>query len=155
MSSPEPADTGGTPAVADESSPQLDGQILVDDPAELIRIASMLTRLNTQLREIDLDQHAVDRIEALHQDVITDLEDNLHRDLIGELHRFVPALLAENRSAANVRVAHLLLVGWLEGLFQGIQMTAVGNQIREYLLQRRDEELEEERRSRPLPGSYL
>jgi hypothetical protein len=128
-------------------------EVLVDDPAELVRVASMLTRLNSELQQIDLDQLTVDRIESLHRQVLDALEDNLHKDLIAELRRFVPALSQTSQSEADVRVAHLLLLGWIEGLFQGIQMTAFGNQIREQLV-RQQQELQRRQRQPP-PGSYL
>ncbi len=148
---PDPQPTPAVPATVDSPTPEHE-EVLIDDPAELVRVASMLTSLNTELQTIDLDQQAVDRIEDLHQQVIDTLEDNLHDDLIAELHRFAPSLREQTRSEADVRVTHLLLVGWLEGLFQGIQMTAVGNQIRSQLAQRQEQQRGD---SRSRPGSYL
>lgn len=100
----------------------------VDDPAALVRITAMLDRVGAELREIDLDRHTVDRIEQLHHDVLEALTDHLDGDLTTELQRLIPALDRTSGSAADVRVAHLLLVGWLQGVFQGLHLTAIGRE---------------------------
>lgn len=122
------ANSGGSPVAAGDGggSPM---SSVTKDPAELIRIGTMLSRLNTELREIDLDAASADRLHDMHHQVLTSLEGNLDAPLVAELHRFVPALDADDRSESEVRIAHLQLMGWMEGLFQGIQLLAVGQQM--------------------------
>lgn len=134
-----------------------DGQ-MVDDPGELIRIVSMLRELKGDLWEVDLDAETVDRVEALHDQVIDNLEANVEEPLVDELRRFVRPVDREEASEADVRIAHLLLVGWLEGLFQGLQLNAVGRQMREQTQTQRAElrRQQQERRSQSRQSrSYL
>lgn len=108
----------------------------ISDVGELIRVATMLNRMSTELREIDLDAPGVDRLDQLHGEVLGMLGENLDDELVAELRRLVPGLDDDDRSEAEVRLAHVQLVSWLEGLFQGIQMSAVGQQVRQQIAQR-------------------
>lgn len=107
----------------------------ISDVGELVRVATMLNRLSGELRSIDLDGPGVDRLEQLHGEVLTMLSENLDDELVAELRRLVPGLDDPDRSETEVRLAHVQLVSWLEGLFQGIQMSAVGQQVRQQLAQ--------------------
>lgn len=127
------------PGTTTDVQPGLTGDDTADDigdVGELVRVATMLNRLSGELRSIDLDEPGVDRLDHLHSEVLAMLSDNLDGELVAELRRLVPGLDDPDRSEAEVRLAHAQLVSWLEGLFQGIQMSAVGQQVRQQIAQR-------------------
>lgn len=131
---PRSPDGGGQGPPLEEKEPDEGPQPmskLTSDPAELVRIGTMLSRLNSELRQIDLDEPGTHRLQSLHHQVLDALADNLNDDLVRELHNLVPGLGDDERSEPEVRLAHLQLVGWMEGLFQGIQLAAVGQQLSE------------------------
>jgi hypothetical protein len=97
----------------------------VGDPAELLRITAMLGRLNAELQDIDLDRNTLDRLDVLHRHVLDTLTGNLDAALLDELRRLVPGLDDEHRPEAGARLDHRLLVGWLEGLSDGIELVMV------------------------------
>lgn len=105
-----------------------DNAPVVQDAAELLRVGTMLSTLSAELKQLDLDEPSVERLNELHHRAVDTLAENLDPSLADELRRFVPGLDDPQRSAAEVRVAHLQLVGWLEGLFRGIQVSAASRQ---------------------------
>ncbi|MBE1874174.1 bacterial proteasome activator family protein [Myceligenerans pegani] len=102
----------------------------VEEPAKVMRIGGMIKRLLDEVRDAPLDDAARTRLAEVHERSIKELEDGLSPDLIDELHRItLPFTEQEPPSDAELRVAHAQLVGWLEGLFHGIQTALVAQQM--------------------------
>jgi hypothetical protein len=104
---------------------------MVEQPAKVMRIGSMIRQLLEEVRQAPLDEASRARLAEIHQRSIKELEDGLAPELIDELERIsLPFTTTENTpSEAELRVAHAQLVGWLEGLFHGIQTTLFAQQM--------------------------
>ncbi|NUP74617.1 MAG: bacterial proteasome activator family protein [Sinomonas sp.] len=103
-------------------------QELVDEPAKVMRIGTMVRQLLEEVKGAPLDEAARNRLAAIHERSITELEDGLAPELVDELHRIsLPFTDNTVPSESELRVAQAQLVGWLEGLFHGIQ-TAIAAQ---------------------------
>ncbi|MFI7052341.1 bacterial proteasome activator family protein [Streptosporangium canum] len=106
---------------------------LVEQPAKVMRIGSMIRQLLEEVRAAPLDEASRKRLKEIHQSSIKELEDGLAPELVDELERLsLPFTEDDNGtppSEAELRVAHAQLVGWLEGLFHGIQTTLFAQQM--------------------------
>src|SRR3954453_737927 len=104
---------------------------MVEQPAKVMRIGSMIRQLLEEVRQAPLDEASRARLAQIHQRSIKELEDGLAPELIEELERSsLPFPDTETPpSEAELRVAHAQLVGWLEGLFHGIQTTLFAQQM--------------------------
>ncbi|MDQ4059066.1 MAG: bacterial proteasome activator family protein [Actinomycetota bacterium] len=92
----------------------------VSQPAKLIRIASMIRELVEEVRQSSLDEAGRSRLADIYHNSIEELKESLSEDLRRELDKL--ALPLESKSSeAEIRVAQAQLLGWLEGLFHGIQ----------------------------------
>ncbi|MGM0931398.1 MAG: bacterial proteasome activator family protein [Actinomycetota bacterium] len=122
---PEPED-GGTEAPRSSRGSKLAD--LVDEPAKVMRIGTMVRQLLEEVRSAPLDDAARTRLAGIHERSVKELEDGLAPELIEELHRInLPFTDDSTPSDAELRIAQAQLVGWLEGLFHGIQ-TAIAAQ---------------------------
>ncbi len=117
----------GQPAGASRPEPsQL--QDLVDEPAKVMRIGTMMKQLLDEVKSAPLDDAARARLAEIHERSIKELEDGLAPELVEELERITLPFPADGTpSDAELRIAQAQLVGWLEGLFHGIQ-TAIAAQ---------------------------
>lgn len=113
-----------TGQVPDESAP-------VADPAKLLRLGSMIKGELDELHALPLDDAGRARLVATHARTVAELEDTLPSALRTELDTIALHLrVGVAVSDAELRIAHAQLVGWLEGLFQGVQFaTAVRHRI--------------------------
>jgi hypothetical protein len=103
-------------------------QDLVDEPAKVMRIGTMIRQLLEEVKSAPLDDAARGRLAEIHQRSIKELEDGLAPELVQELERIsLPFPDDATPSDAELRIAQAQLVGWLEGLFHGIQ-TAIAAQ---------------------------
>jgi len=103
---------------------------MVEQPAKVMRIGSMIRQLLEEVRAAPLDEKSRARLKAIHQSSIKELEDGLAPELVAELERLsLPFTEDELPSEAELRVAQAQLVGWLEGLFHGIQTTLFAQQM--------------------------
>src|SRR6478672_7257647 len=101
---------------------------LVDEPAKVMRIGTMIRQLLEEVKSAPLDDAARGRLAAIHKRSIKELEDGLAPELVAELDRInLPFSDNATPSDAELRIAQAQLVGWLEGLFHGIQ-TAIAAQ---------------------------
>ena len=104
---------------------------MVEQPAKVMRIGSMIRQLLEEVRAAPLDEKSRARLRKIHQSSIKELEDGLAPELVEELERlslpFADSEVAP--SEAELRVAQAQLVGWLEGLFHGIQTTLFAQQM--------------------------
>ncbi len=104
---------------------------LVEQPAKVMRIGSMIRQLLEEVRAAPLDEKSRARLKEIHTSSIKELEDGLAPELVEELERLsLPfAEGGDVPSEAELRVAQAQLVGWLEGLFHGIQTTLFAQQM--------------------------
>ncbi|HEX6499967.1 MAG TPA: bacterial proteasome activator family protein [Micromonosporaceae bacterium] len=103
---------------------------LVEQPAKVMRIGSMIKQLLDEVRAAPLDEASRQRLTEIHRRSITELEDGLAPELREELERLsLPFEPGSTPSEAELRVAQAQLVGWLEGLFHGIQAALVAQQM--------------------------
>lgn len=101
---------------------------LVDEPAKVMRIGTMIRQLLEEVKAAPLDDAARGRLAEIHERSIKELEDGLAPELVEELERIsLPFPEDSAPSDAELRIAQAQLVGWLEGLFHGIQ-TAIAAQ---------------------------
>jgi proteasome activator-like protein len=103
---------------------------MVEQPAKVMRIGSMIKQLLEEVRAAPLDDASRNRLREIHQSSIRELEQGLAPELREELERLsLPFGQDVTPSDAELRVAHAQLVGWLEGLFHGIQTTLFAQQM--------------------------
>ncbi|MQA86219.1 MAG: DUF2587 domain-containing protein [Streptosporangiales bacterium] len=103
---------------------------MVEHPAKVMRIGSMIRQLLDEVRAAPLDEASRIRLKEIHETSIKELEDGLAPELIEELERLtLPFGEGDIPSEAELRVAQAQLVGWLEGVFHGIQTTLFAQQM--------------------------
>ncbi|MQA95572.1 MAG: DUF2587 domain-containing protein [Streptosporangiales bacterium] len=103
---------------------------MVEQPAKVMRIGSMIRQLLEEVRAAPLDEASRARLREIHESSIKELEDGLAPELVEELERLsLPFTDTSTPSEAELRVAQAQLVGWLEGLFHGIQTTLFAQQM--------------------------
>jgi Protein of unknown function (DUF2587) len=103
---------------------------LIEQPAKVMRIGSMIKQLLEEVRAAPLDEASRGRLREIHQRSIKELEDGLAPELQEELERLSLPFDSETPpSEAELRIAQAQLVGWLEGLFHGIQAALVAQQM--------------------------
>jgi hypothetical protein len=103
---------------------------LVEQPAKVMRIGSMVKQLLEEVRSAPLDEASRARLREIHRSSIAELERGLAPELTEELERLtLPFTEDEVPTDAELRVAQAQLVGWLEGLFHGIQTAMFAQQM--------------------------
>ena len=103
---------------------------LVEQPAKVMRIGSMIKQLLEEVRNAPLDEAGRVRLAEIHRRSIKELEDGLAPELIEELERIaLPFEEGHAPTDAELRIAQAQLVGWLEGLFHGIQTALFAQQM--------------------------
>ena len=103
---------------------------LVEEPAKVMRIGTMIKQLLEEVRTAPLDDASRNRLREIHQTSVKELEQALAPELQSELERLVhPFTDDETPSDAELRIAQAQLVGWLEGLFHGIQTALFAQQM--------------------------
>ncbi len=103
---------------------------LVEQPAKVMRIGSMIKQLLEEVRTAPLDEASRLRLKEIHRASIEELEQGLAPELIEELDRLsLPFTNDSVPSESELRVAQAQLVGWLEGLFHGIQTALFAQQM--------------------------
>ncbi len=119
---------------------------MVEQPAKVMRIGTMIKQLLEEVRAAPLDEAGRLRLREIHESSIRELEEGLSPDLRAELDRLTLPFGTGVPSEAELRIAQAQLVGWLEGLFHGIQTALFAQQMAARA------QLEEMRR-RALPGA--
>ncbi len=103
---------------------------MVSQPAKVMRIGSMIKQLLEEVRSAPLDEAGRNRLAEIHERSLSELEDGLSADLVEELRRIaLPFAEGQTPSESELRIAQAQLVGWLEGLFHGIQTALVAQQM--------------------------
>nr|WP_091551730.1 bacterial proteasome activator family protein [Micromonospora pattaloongensis] len=127
---PDGRPVGTVESDADGETDAEDPSRLIEQPAKVMRIGSMIKQLLEEVRAAPLDEASRHRLREIHQRSITELEDGLAPELREELARLsLPFEEGATPSEAELRVAQAQLVGWLEGLFHGIQAALVAQQM--------------------------
>jgi len=133
---------------------------LVEQPAKVMRIGTMIKQLLEEVRAAPLDDASRNRLRDIHASSIRELEQGLAPELREELARItLPFNEDETPSDAELRIAQAQLVGWLEGVFHGIQTALFAQQMaaRAQLeeMRRRALPAGEQAEPRPGGGQYL
>jgi hypothetical protein len=103
---------------------------LIEQPAKVMRIGNMIKQLLEEVRAAPLDEAGRQRLKEIHRRSIIELEDGLAPELKDELDRLsLPFTEDTIPSEPELRIAQAQLVGWLEGLFHGIQAALVAQQM--------------------------
>src|SRR5262245_41739617 len=103
---------------------------LVEQPAKVMRIGSMIRQLLEEVKSAPLDEASRNRLKEIHASSIKELESGLAPELVEELERLsLPFTEEGTPSDAELRIAQAQLVGWLEGLFHGIQTAIYAQQV--------------------------
>ncbi len=155
----EPTPTPRLEVVDSAPADGIDGVETVNQPAKLMRIGSMLKQLLDEARAAPLDEKARLRLREIYETSVRELADGMSPDLRDELESLALPFDDAAPSDAELRVAQAQLVGWLEGLFHGIQATLFAHQMaaRNELEQMRRPAIgpaQEGEENRP-PGTYL
>ena len=100
----------------------------ITEPAKLLRIASMVRELLEETRQASMDEGGRKRLAEIYHRSVDELADSVSADLKSELADLAPPLDGVP-SEAEIRVAQAQLVGWLEGLFHGIQAAMFAQQM--------------------------
>ena len=150
---PDGRPVGTMPVPSGDGGDVLEGQDggagiadMVEQPAKVMRIGTMIKQLLEEVRAAPLDDASRQRLRDIHASSIRELEDGLSPELRDELERItLPFGEDSTPSDAELRIAQAQLVGWLEGVFHGIQTAVFAQQMAARA------QLEEMRR-RALPG---
>jgi hypothetical protein len=103
---------------------------LIEQPAKVMRIGSMIKQLLEEVRNAPLDEAGRTRLAEIHRRSLKELEDGLAPELIEELERIALPFNEDHAPTdAELRIAQAQLVGWLEGLFHGIQTALFAQQM--------------------------
>jgi hypothetical protein len=142
-----PEDAGEVQVSALDGAESEERREAVEEPAKVMRIGSMIKQLLDEVRSAELDGPARERLKEIYDSSIQEVGSALSPDLRAELERVaIPFGSDAVPSDAELRIAQAQLVGWLEGLFHGIQATLFAQQMAAR------NQLEEMRRQLP-PGA--
>ena len=136
-------------AVTGEGDEESNPAAQIEQPAKVMRIGSMVKQLLEEVRTAPLDEAGRARLAAIHERSIAELEKGLAPELVEELRSMaLPFDSGVTPTDAELRIAQAQLVGWLEGLFHGIQTVLFAQQMAARA------QLEQMRRALPggLPG---
>ncbi|HEX2273819.1 MAG TPA: bacterial proteasome activator family protein [Acidimicrobiales bacterium] len=131
---------------------------MIESPAKVLRIGAMTKELLEEVRRAPLDEAGRERLREIYETSVRELSACLADDLGEELARLSSPFETAAPSEAELRVAQAQLVGWLEGLFHGIQATLFSQQMaaRAQLEEMRSRGLPPGRMPEaPRPGTYL
>lgn len=123
----QPGEGPGAPAGAEAGQ---EGRTeSVEQPGKVMRIGSMVKQLLDEVRNVSLDEASRVRLREIYEQSVRELAGALSPDLAAELDRMALPFDGATPSEAEIRVAQAQLVGWLEGLFHGIQATLLAQQM--------------------------
>ncbi|QIK68076.1 bacterial proteasome activator family protein [Nocardioides sp. HDW12B] len=102
---------------------------LVEQPAKVMRVGSMIRQLLEEVKSAPVDEASRARLARIYAASIEELKSGLAPELVEELERLSSPFASEAPSESELRVAKAQLVGWLEGLFHGIQTAIYAQQM--------------------------
>lgn len=116
--------------VTDGSEEQKSVTDMVEQPAKVMRIGNMIRQLLEEVKAAPLDEASRQRLRSIHAASIEELKQGLAPELVDELERItLPFGEDATPTDAELRIAQAQLVGWLEGLFHGIQTALFAQQM--------------------------
>jgi hypothetical protein len=123
--------SGSSDGSVEESEEDAERHItdLVEQPAKVMRIGSMIRQLLDEVKSAPLDEASRARLADIHKSSIKELEAGLAPELVEELERLSLPFSSDTPSEPELRIAQAQLVGWLEGLFHGIQTAIYAQQM--------------------------
>lgn len=130
----------------------------VDEPAKVMRIGSMVKQLLDEVRAAPLDEAGRARLREIYETSVKELSAGLSSELAAELASLAPPFGEGTPTTSELRIAQAQLVGWLEGLFHGIQAALMAQQMaaRAQLDQMRQQSLPDGNSPDGMrPGTYL
>jgi hypothetical protein len=146
----QPVGTAEVPAGGDANVEQAAESAGIGEPAKVMRIGTMVKQLLEEVRAAPLDEASRVRLKEIHSRSIRELEEGLTPELREELERLsLPFTDDQIPSDAELRIAQAQLVGWLEGVFHGLQTALVAQQMAARM------QLEQMRRGALPPGRGL
>ena len=101
----------------------------VAEPAKVMRVGTMIRQLLEEVRQTELDGPSRDRLREIYETSISEISAAVSPDLRDELDRLALPFGEGTPTDAELRIAQAQLVGWLEGLFHGIQATLFAQQM--------------------------
>jgi hypothetical protein len=101
----------------------------ISHPTKLIRIASMTRAMLEEVRQAPLDERGRARLAEVHAQTLSELREVLSEDLQEEFDQVMMPIEGDGATEAEIRIAQAQLIGWLEGLFHGIQATLFSQQV--------------------------
>lgn len=116
-------------AVTSAASAAEDFTDLVEEPAKVMRIGSMIRQLLEEVKSAPLDEAGRTRLAKVLHVSVAELKDGLAPELDEELDRLVEPFEGTTPTESELRIAQAQLVGWLEGLFHGIQTAIYAQQM--------------------------
>src|SRR6201999_502107 len=117
-------------AAKDDDSDDRSLTDLVEQPAKVMRIGTMIKQLLEEVRAAPLDDASRTKLREIHRTSIRELEDGLAPELRDELERLTLPFTEDGvPSDAELRIAQAQLVGWLGGLIHGIQTALFAQQM--------------------------
>ncbi|MET3961778.1 hypothetical protein ABIE44_001712 [Marmoricola sp. OAE513] len=125
-------DPEGVPAADGSGDGHEDGEQvtdLVEEPAKVMRIGSMIRMLLDEVKAAPVDDAGRDRLAGVLSTAISELKQGLAPELGSELDRLIEPFGGTTPSESELRIAQAQLVGWLEGLFHGIQTAIYAQQM--------------------------
>jgi hypothetical protein len=120
---------GGAEPDADDSEEERHVTDLVEQPAKVMRIGGMIRQLLEEVKSAPLDEASRTRLANVYASSINELKSGLAPELVEELERLSLPFSSDTPSDAELRIAQAQLVGWLEGLFHGIQTAIYAQQM--------------------------
>ncbi|MEO0493696.1 MAG: proteasome activator [Actinomycetota bacterium] len=142
------APTPETPEIIDPTPPTEPEQATVSDPAKLIRLGTMVQTLMAEVRQADTDEESRRMLARIHRETVEELGTVLSADLMDELSEFTACCDDQGiPTEAEIRVAQAQLVGWMQGLLQGLQASMAQQQAAAAM------QLQRLQQGRPQPGA--
>lgn len=138
--------------VSEGTDDEREGASAISEPGKLMRIALMLREMQEEVRRADPDQAGRERLRQIHDRSLAEMKSVLSGDLQQELEELTLPFADGTPTESEIRIAQAQLIGWLEGLFQGIQAALFSQQLqaRQQLEQMRQRGLPPG--TRPAPG---
>jgi hypothetical protein len=117
------------PEIVEDEAPDDERQPAIREPARVMRIGAMIRQLREEVHEAPLDEASRERLREIYETSVHELSTALSPDLVAELDRLTSPFASDTPSEAELRIAKAQLVGWLEGLFQGMQAMLFAQQM--------------------------
>jgi proteasome activator-like protein len=134
--------------VSDEQRQNGENRLTIEEPGKLLRIAVMMREMQEEVRRAPSDEAGRERLRRVYERAVNQLCESLSGDLREELMTLNLPLAEDTQSESEILIAQAQLIGWLEGLFQGIQAAIMNQQM-----QARHQL--EQMRARGLPGGRI